>query len=114
MTIPLIRTLEDAALAAHRYGGTWQQFFYRYGDAIRTAESDDRGRYLRLVDRLMFLVASGDTDRQRPVGDDNAIPRQVDAQSEPVSPHYTVPAPQPLRRRFRPETADLDRPIAGE
>ena len=57
---------ERRAVAAHAAGATWPEFWPTVAGDVAAAEPDyyDRGR---LVHRLIGLVASGDTDGQRPV-----------------------------------------------
>ena len=64
------RHLERLALDAHQLNWTWDQFWQAHADAILQAAPWNRGRYHRLVNRLLSLVVSGDTDGQQPVGDD--------------------------------------------
>jgi len=63
----VIRTLECAAIQAHRAGLSWGDFWTANADAIRQAEPHNRQRFQRLVRRLLALVASGDCDGQEPI-----------------------------------------------
>lgn len=58
--------LERAALAAHRAGQTWAEFWQQHGREVAAAEPWNVGRYHRLVNKLLSLVASGDRE-QRPI-----------------------------------------------
>jgi len=62
------RTLERAAINAHRQGTTWRAFWREHVEDIRRAEPYDSQKYHRLVKRLLALVTSGDTDGMHPVG----------------------------------------------
>ena len=62
------QTLERAALAAHRAGWKWNQFWDEHGGDVCRAEPHNRQRFQRLVRRLLSLVASGDTDGMEPAG----------------------------------------------
>ena len=66
------RMLELLAIDCHRVGSTWDSFWREHGERIRQAEPYDRGRYRRLVNRLLSLVVSGDTAGQQSIGDANA------------------------------------------
>jgi hypothetical protein len=62
-----IRTLERQAIDAFRLSWTWDQFWRLRGDAIREAEPYHASRYRKLVNRLLSLVASGDTANIEPL-----------------------------------------------
>ena len=62
------QALEAAALAAHRAGQTWGAFYAKHRHAMQQAEPVDRGRYHRLLRRLLALLVSGD-DEVLPVDD---------------------------------------------
>jgi hypothetical protein len=79
------RRLERHALAAHRAGDTWNQFWERHGAAIIKAEPHSRAKFRRLVAKLLHLVASGDPSGQEPAGE----PWLLDDVPEPVGPHDT-------------------------
>jgi len=81
------RMLELLALDCHRVGSTWAEFWQEHGERVRQTEPYDRGRYRRLVNRLLSLVVSGDTDGQQPVGDDDATPGEL---ADQASPHDTI------------------------
>ena len=53
------------------------------GAAVCQAEPYHRGRYRRLVGRLLSLVVAGDVDGQEPIGDDAAMPWEIDDQAKP-------------------------------
>ncbi len=102
-TIATVNRLERAALAAHAAGHTWTTFWGQHGAAICAAEPRDRQRFARLVRRLLSLVASGDTDGQQAVGDDDAMPGELDDQP---SPDDTRTAAKCLQA----STANVERP----
>ncbi|MCE5267220.1 MAG: hypothetical protein LLG00_04985 [Planctomycetaceae bacterium] len=79
------RALQRAAIAAHRAGIGWNDFWQRRGEQVRKAEPYDVKRYHRLVNRLLSLVASGDTANVEPLD----APWLDDDLPEPVSPHDT-------------------------
>ena len=66
MNIPT--RLEQAAIAAHDRGETWPEFWNRHAADVAVLELDYYGRG-ETVHRLVGLVASGDTDGHRAVGD---------------------------------------------
>jgi len=83
-----IQTLERLALDAHRRGGSWTEFWQEHADATRQAEPYNAGRYHRLVNRLLAIVVSGDCDGQQPIGDDEAMPWELDDhQPDPANSH---------------------------
>jgi hypothetical protein len=59
--------LERLAVAAHQAGTTWPDFWRQHGHDVAAVHPDDYFARGRLVHRLIGLVASGDTDGQRPV-----------------------------------------------
>ncbi|MEI8371866.1 MAG: hypothetical protein WCJ35_03420 [Planctomycetota bacterium] len=61
------KTLELAALAAHRTGTSWCDFWDVHRHAIAQAEPWDRSRFHKLVRRLTALVAAGDLGGDRPL-----------------------------------------------
>jgi hypothetical protein len=71
------RTLERAAIKAHRRGIGWNDFWHRHADQVRQAEPFNVAAYHRLMRRLLSLVVSGDLDGQQPVGDDMPWERDV-------------------------------------
>ena len=73
-----IQQLERGAVEAHRRGETWATFWQMHGDAVIAVEPWNRQRFRQLANRLLALVASGDTDGQRPIGDDDVAPWEVD------------------------------------
>ena len=79
----IVKHLERAALVAHARGEQWATYWTAHADAIRAVEPYDRGRYRRLVNRLLSLVVSGDTAGQTAVGDDDAVPWELDDQPSP-------------------------------
>ena len=86
-----IRTLERRALDAPRAGLGWAQFWASNGHAIRDVEPYHRGRYRRLVNRLLALVVSGDCDGMEPAGD-TLEPWEADDQPEALAPNDTITA----------------------
>jgi len=77
----VLRVLHVAARNAT--GTTWCDYWAAHADAVRAAEPYDRGRYRRLVNRLLSLVVSGDTAGQTALGDDDAMPWELDDQPSP-------------------------------
>jgi hypothetical protein len=67
---PTVKQLKREALAAHRGGDTWGDFWQAHGASVAAAEPLDRGGYHRLVCRLLALVVAGDTAGQYPAGND--------------------------------------------
>lgn len=82
--VNMTKQLERRAVEAHRRGEQWAVFWEQHGDDVRAVEPWNRGRFHCLVDRLLALVVSGDTDGQQPIGDDDAMSWELDDQ---VSPH---------------------------
>jgi hypothetical protein len=72
------KQLERRAVAAHRAGDTWNQFWERHGAEVCAAEPHNHQRFGRLVRCLLPLVASGDTDGMTAVGDDGTIAWEID------------------------------------
>jgi hypothetical protein len=62
-----VKTLESAALAAHRRGDTWGDFWQVHGTDVAQTEPWDRAAFRRLVARLSHLLTCGDCDGQRPL-----------------------------------------------
>jgi hypothetical protein len=81
------KRLERAAMRAHTRGACWAEFWEAYGHQVKAAEPYHAGRYHRLVNRLLSLVASGDTANVEPIGEpwllDDDLP-------EAISPHDTA------------------------
>jgi hypothetical protein len=75
--------LELLAIDCHRMGSTWDLFWREHGERVRQAEPYDRGRYRRLVNRLLSLVVSGDTAGQQAISDDDAMSWELDDQPSP-------------------------------
>ena len=73
-----IKALERAALDAFQRGETWAAFWEVHGNEVKAAEPWNRRRFKRLVNRLLSLVASGDTAGMMPVADDDALPWALD------------------------------------
>lgn len=65
-----VKALERAALAAHRNGQGWSQYWEAHADEVRKAEPWSRQRFKRLVDRLLHLLTTGEPGGQEPPGDD--------------------------------------------
>jgi len=63
------RALERAAIAAHRDGMTWRDFWPTVASDVAAAEPWDRDAYRRIVRRLSHLLTCGDMDRMEPAGD---------------------------------------------
>lgn len=82
--VNMTKQLERRAVEVHRRGEQWAVFWEQHGDDVRAVEPYNRGRFRRLVDRLLALVCSGDCDGVEPIGDDDAMPWERDDQ---VSPH---------------------------
>jgi hypothetical protein len=75
---------ESAAVAAHRAGLSWSQFWTEHGAAVAQAEPHSRQRFGRLVRRLLALLVSGDTDGMTAVGDDGKIAWEIDDAHKPA------------------------------
>ena len=73
-----VKTLENAAVRAHARGVRWNDFWESHADAIKAAVPYDRGKFQRLVNRLLCLLLSGDSDGMTAVGDDDRMPWEVD------------------------------------
>ena len=97
-----VTQLERTAIDAHQAGMTWGQFWDQHGAAICAAEPHDRQRFTRLVRRLLALLTSGNLDGAQAVGDDNAIPGELDDQP---GPDATKAA-----RCLWPAASDMERP----
>ena len=78
-----IKALERAALDFHRRGVGWTDFWQQHAEQVRECEPFNRARLRRLVNRLLALVASGDTAGMVAVGDDDAEPWLTDDTSTP-------------------------------
>ena len=61
--------LEQAAIAAHRAGLSWAEFWPTVAADVAQAEPWDLSRRSQLVRRLSLLVTAGDLDGERPAGD---------------------------------------------
>jgi hypothetical protein len=86
--MPMTRKqLERAAIAAHRDGTGWPEFWDTHAADIVRAEPWDREGRRKLVTRLSLLVTAGDLDGQRPAGDwwEDAAPPAY-----PATDHSTV------------------------
>ncbi len=70
------KQLEQLAIDAHEAGDDWATFWRQYGQHVTALEPDDYFARGQLVHRLVGLVASGDTDGHRAVGDGE--PWQID------------------------------------
>jgi hypothetical protein len=71
--------LEQSAIDAHQAGTTWGDFWSRHAADVAALELDYYARG-KLIHKLVGLVASGDTEGQRPAGDlldDDAQPAAV-------------------------------------
>ncbi len=77
--------LEKLAIAAHRRGDTWAQFWPTVADAVAQAEPWDLAARSKLVTRLSLLVTAGDLHGSRPIGDWWLDDRA--SATEPPSPH---------------------------
>jgi hypothetical protein len=77
-----IRELEQSALAAFRDGIGWNEFWQQHGNEVRKAEPWSRGRYRRLVDRLLHLLTTGEPGGQEPPS--IAEPWEVDDAQPPA------------------------------
>ena len=78
--------LERTALTAHARGDTWATFWRQHGDAVAHAEPYHRGRYRRLVAKLLHLVVSGNPSGMEPAGE----PWLLDEQPQAVAPDDTA------------------------
>jgi len=79
--------LEQAALAAHRSGQRWADFWPTVAFDVRRAEPINVQRYHRLVRRLLALVTAGDVDGLTAIGDAEPTPWEVD-DAEPADSRY--------------------------
>lgn len=95
--VNMTKQLERRAVEAHRRGESWAIFWGRHGDDVRAVEPYNRGRFRRLVDRLLALVVSGDTDGQQPIGDDDAMAWERDDQPSPHDSKTQARCLLPLR-----------------
>ena len=69
-----VKQLERAAIAAHKAGSGWEEFWRVYGPQVCDAEPFNRERFRRLTDRLLHLLICGNPNGQYPVGDPDATP----------------------------------------
>ena len=95
-----MNSLERAAIAAHKSGLGWDQFWQTHGDEAR-AVTYDRRKFHRLFRRLLHLVTSGDDAGQFAVGDPDApMPWEVDDKAEQNridgETHARIQLPLPL------------------
>ena len=60
--------LETAAIAAHRRGDRWADFWPTIAADVAAIEPYDRAAYHRLVGRLSHLLVCGDSDGMLPAG----------------------------------------------
>ena len=95
------KQLEQLAIDAHEAGDDWATFWQSHAADVAALEPDDYFARGQLIHRLVALVASGDTDGQRPRGIGPV------ADSEP--PSYPGE-----RRRRRPGFSGLHRRRADE
>ena len=91
------RTLEQAAMDAHRRGDDWATFWQMYAEQVRQVEPVNRQRYRKLVNRLLHLLTTGEASGQQPI-DVGMLWGQAepwlldDDQAEPASPSDTSTA----------------------
>jgi len=90
-------TLERAAIDTHRRGQSWGDFWQAHGGAVCAAEPFDRGRFRRLVAKLLALVCSGNTGGLRTLGNDDAAPWQADDAPAPDDSRTAARCQIPLR-----------------
>jgi hypothetical protein len=81
-----IRSIERAALDAHRAGDTWTMFWEQHGAEVCAAEPQDRQRFARLVRRLLSLVTSGNSSSMEPAAKPRLLVAQQDQPSPSVQP----------------------------
>lgn len=82
------RELERAAVSAHAEAVAWDAFYRQHAATIAGVEPWDLSERSRLIRRLSVLVAIGDLDGHRPVGDE--VPQEVnDAPLVPISDSET-------------------------
>ncbi len=60
--------LEAAALIAHAAGQPWREFWLTVAGDVAKLKPHHRGRYRRLVERLLHLAVTGDGSGQEPPG----------------------------------------------
>jgi hypothetical protein len=90
------KQLERQALDAHRRGVGWTDFWQQHGEEVRAVEPYDRGRFYRLLTRLLGLLTSGDCDGQEPVdpepwlGDDQPEPNDAGTQARCLLPPLEI------------------------
>lgn len=72
--------LENLAIKAHQEGTTWNTFWCQHSKQVEQAEPWDRAAYHKLVNRLLALLTSGDTDGMVPVpnGWNEPMPWELD------------------------------------
>lgn len=73
----VIRRLEQAALDAYQTGQSWREFFASNTDAITAAIRTNPAGWSGLRDRLLSLLARGDTCGLRAAGDGDADEAQA-------------------------------------
>lgn len=99
------RHLERLALACHRRGDTWSQFWEAHGAEVCRAEPHNRARFQRLIRKLLALVVSGDD-----CGMDGLDALDADdAQAEQPGPHDTETAAT-LQLVFQPMVCNCAEP----
>ena len=68
MSTANVKHLGRAALAAHRDGRHWADFWAEHAEQVRQCEPYNNGRYHRLVVKLLHLLCSGDSSGMEPAG----------------------------------------------
>ena len=82
------REIERAAVRAHAEAIAWDDFYCQHAATIAGVEPWDLSERSRLIRRLSVLVAIGDLDGYRPVGDE-APWESDDAPLVPISDSET-------------------------
>ena len=82
--------LEQAAIDAHDRGDTWAEWWEQHRHAVGRIEPYDNRAYRRLVNRLLMLVVSGDTDGQHPAGDPEPWQADDEAPMVPIDDTTTA------------------------
>ena len=77
--------LEHLAIDAHARGAGWTAWWPTVAEQVRQAEPYDRGRYRRLVVRLLSLLVSGDVNGMMAIGDDDVMPWVIDDVVTPMT-----------------------------
>jgi hypothetical protein len=83
-----IKQLQAAAIAAHRDGTGWPEFWDTHAADIVRAEPWDADARRKLITRLSLLVTAGDLDGHRPPSDPEPWLKD-DVPAEPNKPHDT-------------------------